>query len=52
MDWLHKLYFHSKAKINVGCSFPTPPVPKNLMGHMGHSSTQPTDIRVESGNII
>lgn len=38
--WLHKLHFCSKAKINVGCSFLTLPLHKNLMGQ---SSTQPVD---------
>lgn len=46
---LHKLHFHSKAKINVGCSFLTFPLHKNLMGQ---SSTQPVDNQVESGEIV
>lgn len=49
MHWLCKLHFHSKVKINVGFSFLIPPVHKNSMGH---SSMQPTDIRVQSGKLI
>lgn len=45
---LHKLHFHSKAKINVGCSFLTFPLHKNLMAQ---SSTQPVDNQIENGEI-
>lgn len=43
--WLHKLHFRSKAKINVGYSFLTLPLHKNLMGQ---SSTQPVDNQIEN----
>lgn len=42
---LHKLHFHSKAKISVGCSFLTFPLHINLVGQ---SSTQPVDNQIES----